>query len=368
MSAYPALMAGLLWAALATQTASAELALVHEFERNLGLFGISANGELLVFEQPLAEKSGCRLQPCDPYLHQIVVRNAATRQTISHIKVAFEGFRKVTIAFVPGREDILLRGRVPARKEDARTFFLWSPRTQAITELPLPAGHANLEFVRTLDDVRVLGTTGTSIVIWNRATNDITPVPEDSVTRIFAAGFFRKPVQDRLRSMVPDDASEIVHGHALSSDGKLLVIVSSTWRSSTFPADPVMTRFYLSAYDLSGERRLLRTRLFDEESRRGELIDHIATKVAISPEGNAVAFSYERQTDAFGYRRANRQPRFAVYGIPSGKHLGTVSHPAESVSQSVAAVVPAASGVLQFSPDNRYLYTTTRDTHCWKLP
>jgi hypothetical protein len=89
-----------------------------------------------------------------------------------------------------------------------------------------------------------------------------------------------------------------------------------------------------------------------------------------SPDGRTVAFSYER------YEAVNRllpglqrrEPRFAVYEQESLTHVGTVSHPKQTITDDGwASVSPAAGGTLLFSPDGQHLYTTAQATRQWRI-
>lgn len=342
--------------------------LLGNFGKNLGLFDISADGAMVVLEEPLfRERLSCQLRPCNAYHHRIVVKNALDRTTMAEAKIAFEGFQKIAIAFAPNREELLLRGRVTGLQEKPGMFFLWSPKTKAIQTIDLPASIARLEFVRMFEKDQILGRLGQKLVLWNWRTGDVRDITSNADVQLLAAEPFDKGVLAKLGITESEFRTDLIRGGALSSDGNYLALVIAEVPRKFFPERAQITPITLSVYDLRQKRRLFRQSMFEKEIREDEAINHVAGQVQFSPSGNAVAISYERQKPGFLSDRVNREARWAVYAVPSGNLLGVAQHPSDTVVESQAAVSPAAAGQLRFSPDGRYLYTTTTDTRLWKV-
>ena len=346
----------------------AELKLVSQFGRNLGLFDLSSDGALVLLEEPLPFKRvSCKdVKPCDPYLHRIVVKKTADRSTVADLRVAFEGFHSIALAFLPGGDEVLARGRVPGRQDKAGMFFLWSPRTQALRTVELPAGIADFEFEGMIDQDWGLGRVGQSFAAWNLRTGQTREIDRDADAVFAILG----PSESAITSIqiAADDLESLrFWGGVMSRDGRLLAVVASQ-PDRSFPQDPAVTPYQLFVYDLQEKKRVAQELMFPVEADFHHAVDHVAEQIEIAPSGDAIAISYDALFPSRWFSWVNREARWEVYSLPDGRRLGGAWHPGHTIfSWAGAALHGAASGKLRFSPDGTYLYTTSLDTRRWKI-
>jgi WD40 repeat protein len=82
----------------------------------------------------------------------------------------------------------------------------------------------------------------------------------------------------------------------------------------------------------------------------------IGTALAIAPDSRTMAVAYEK----------GRQPQVVLYDLETGKEVGRAVHPA--VKESREDPFAARIGKLAFTPDGKYLFSSTHDTFVWEVP
>lgn len=132
------------------------LRFVAEFGSRLGLFDISDDGALLAVHQNAGQIPCGRDPSCREVVHRIRVQRSIDRRTVNSLEMTFEGdFRWWVIAFVPGSQNLLLRGKRMG-SGDQPGFHEWNPMNGDWRRLPEPP--KGFEFVSFVDHSRILAT------------------------------------------------------------------------------------------------------------------------------------------------------------------------------------------------------------------
>jgi hypothetical protein len=334
MSRAAAAIVAMLWPA-AIVSGQPGVELQHEFRENLGIFDVSADGSQVLLHQNLkTRRVSCTLWPCGPYVHRILVEDTAQFRTVASIDLVFEGFERNVMAFLPGTDDVLLRGHRPGKL--GNQFLIWSPKTGRLPTAPIQVWDRHFEFVEVLEQNAVLLSARwlEQFFRWNPLTGEIHEIPKPPLRPYFKKGIL---------------------GAATNRDG-LACIVSGP------PESPV-----LECKQTPTDQPLFRVKLPPPVPETEGYWMHLPAQLAVSPAGNAVAVAFEVQTPAFGYERVNQKPKFAVYSIPGGNLIGLAEHPPVRSSISGAAVSSPIGGKLRFSPDGSHLYTTVKTARQWKV-
>lgn len=91
----------------------------------------------------------------------------------------------------------------------------------------------------------------------------------------------------------------------------------------------------------------------DEETFQSNMI---GTAQAIAPDSRTMAVAYEK----------GRQPQVVLYDLETGKEVGRGMHP--KVKKNRNDPFAARIGKLVFTPDGKYLFSSTHDTLVWEVP
>jgi WD40 repeat protein len=130
---------------------------------------------------------------------------------------------------------------------------------------------------------------------------------------------------------------------AFTPDGRRLLVASGT---NAFGGDD--TNGYLLFYDMKTYQLL----------RRMEVPEISA--IAVSPDNRKVAVAYTERPN-----QSSEQAVVLLYDIESAEKLGRASHP--SVRQRRSDPFAAKVSRLSFSPDGKYLLSSTYDTRVWRI-
>jgi hypothetical protein len=359
---------------------SETLPMLRQFERqNLGLMDLSTDGRLLLMHQYLRERtaSGARLQ-------RLSVIDGASGREVAAVKL--EPAEPRTMLFLPSSHEVLVSG-VLVEPAAGRGFLRWDPHSSRFRTL---AGldPAAFTFIQFLDADRLVGKRsgdaggntylsydlrsemtvpfdirsgeGYDYSMWERG---LTLSPDRTVVVGRARGglAFRQLQTDTAPRRL-EIASDRINAYVFSPDGALFIVVSAVTASGG--VDEI---FYLSAYDGATLRRILHQQILIGESTGPRGLEHVAKQIGMSPNGQWLVVGFDRLTTQlvfFDYSEA----RYAVYELPSGRHVGTVGHPRFKMASEWASVSPAQSGRLKFSPDGQSFYTTSEFTRQWQLP
>ncbi len=140
-------------------------------------------------------------------------------------------------------------------------------------------------------------------------------------------------------------------------DGRFLIVVAAT-TSVIVPATRRYLFFYdARTYELKRQLEVTSWDLPDPKNVSGVLIVSLGTAWTVSPDGHVIAVGY-RTTDA-------RQPFIVLYDLESGKELFRASYPPVRPRRDDPFLGTITS--LAFTPDGKYLISSTYDTRVWRI-
>jgi hypothetical protein len=146
-------------------------------------------------------------------------------------------------------------------------------------------------------------------------------------------------------------------------DGKLLLVVAS---NTTF--DKPETRRHLLFYDATSydvARELDITSWSPPVLREDVAVNSnvIGTAMAISPDSRFLAVGYTKE-EKKGFS-ITEQAHIVVYDLTTGEEVARASHP--QVKQQRSDPFAARIGKLAFTPEGKYLLSSTHDTLVWEI-
>ena len=273
-----------------------DIKLVHEF-KSMGLMDISSDGSPLAFHQHRSTD-----------LEKVIVKRSSDIRTVAELEVNF-GFRHWLIRFIPGTHELLLNGQFVKPKTEPG-YRRWNPETGTLQEVKGP--DSDFEFSAFIDDRRALAllyTNPASHAIWNVFTGELTPAKDRRADPGVGAAMLLTPQERKiLQNRFPSLKDRRVYNAARSASGNLVI---ASGPPSNSDVDPRKSEHYLGVFDFNTATPIRETRLFDDEHPEDKsgwlgqgryvdgLLGNIAYQMAISPDGRAVAMSYERDTVPF---------------------------------------------------------------------
>ena len=147
-----------------------------------------------------------------------------------------------------------------------------------------------------------------------------------------------------------------------TSDGKYLLVVAS---NTTY--DMAETQRYLLFYDTTNYE--ITKKLEVTSWKPPYLGDEVAMnsnylgKMAISPDSRMAAVGYTRKKK--NIFSTTEQAEIVLYDLLTGEELGRAAHPA--IRQKRDDPFAATIGKLAFTPDGKYLLSSTHDTRIWEI-
>ena len=143
-------------------------------------------------------------------------------------------------------------------------------------------------------------------------------------------------------------------------DGKFLVVLAA----NTFFDKPDTKRF-LYFYDTANYQI---ARQLDVTSWSPPVVNNervfqsnvMGTAIALAPDSRTIAVGYTKD------KSGTQQAQVVLYDLEQGREIGRATHPAikENRSDPFAAQI----GNLAFTPDGKYLLSSTNDTLVWEVP
>jgi len=165
--------------------------------------------------------------------------------------------------------------------------------------------------------------------------------------------------------------SEIVYGHAISADGKLIVVITGGGQPPGHYND---SSAYVNVLDAAScvalHRFELQLPMEVRADHTGLFKDDFAKHVAISPDNRrlAIAYGLKYKDDGIAY--------FGLYSLVDGRHLATLKGDSykggfwealrEMEAHASASFAPILGG-LRFSPDSRMLFGTSKFLRQWDI-
>ncbi len=371
----------ILFVLLLGQTAPSQketsLPIIKQFNKNkLGLMDISSDGKLLLLHQNIKEKRG----EVSVRMHRIRIFEAISQNEIATLK--FESDYPYMI-FLPNTHEVFFTETL--RQTKSKKFFkVWNPDTGKIRNLE-ELDAKDYAFVRVYDDKHLLMSVFNkedkkiSRELYNFIDRRLTPIDtrENELIRANKPYIF-SPDKNFIISLKDDD---ILIFQPLEDDTKSFSQETNLGKITSFeysPNEKYLTvisenikgkegiEFYLSIYNASDFKQISHKRIFIDEKIEERGLKHIGSQLGISPNSRWLIVGYDRLSSFFISYYS--QAKYAVFEIPSGRYVGTVSHPPIKKAENWADISPAQSGRLRFSIDSSSFYTTSSYAIQWKLP
>lgn len=340
-------------------------------KNNLGLMDISSDGKLLLLHQNIKEKR----ENVSVRMHRIRIFDAISQNEIATLK--FESDYPYMI-FLPNTHEVLFTETLRQTKSK-KTFKVWNPDTGKIRSLE-ELNSKNYEFEQIYDDKHLLMYVFNkedkkfSRTLYNFLNGGLTPIDirENEFTPVFSPDknfiisvkngdtlIFRS-LEDDAKSFSQKTNLGKITSYVYSPNKKYFAVTSENINGKEG------IEYYLSIYDASNFTQLSHKRIFIDEKIEKRGLKHIGSELGISPNSRWLIVGYDRLSSFFISYYS--QAKYAVFEIPSGRYVGTVSHPSVKKSENWADVSPAQSGRLKFSNDSSSFYTTSEYAIQWKLP
>lgn len=375
-------------------TGETTLKLVAEYKKN-DLADISADGRLLLFYQtnipmrshtiPLDGRRGKANQPpvSDDVLR--VVERESGRE-IGRVRVEFFPLEE---RFVPGAQQVFY-GEPKPRSGGKWQYKLWDVASGQ-TRMCLDAPEGNFSSATFLDQQHALGIVSQKedellgrLALADCTRTIISTADPTDPKKGFRSQLLLSPDKHHLtytldntleEALVRDitslkvikrikSPSGLFLGDAIyTPDGKFLLIVAS---NTIF--DKPETKRFLLFYDTTNyevARRLDITSWSPPNVRDDRAINSnvIGTAMAVSPDSRLLAVGYTKED-----RKAlstTEQAQVVLYNLTTGEEVARASHP--PVKQQRSDPFTAKIGKLAFTPDGKYLLSSTYDTRLWQL-
>jgi|GEM_PF-2134712 len=365
-----------------------------EYQRNI-LQDISADGGLLLFYQTSTPTrsytiplDGGRARANQPPTAGDVLRvvERASGREVGRIKVEF--FPE-SVQFIPGTQQVFYKE--PTSDKQKYLFKVWN---FSIGEAKACSGTdvTNFRYATVVDAQHALGAVlqenggeslskltlpdCTQTVIGSTDPADpknrvrsqpILSTTKNHLAYVLGSTLEEALVRDAITSNVVKrikSPSGLFLGDATyTPDGKHLLVVAST----TLNTDKPETKRYLLFYDTTSYevvRQLDITKWRPPDlSDRAIGSNQLGTVMTVSPDGRllAVGFTKEKQK-AF---TTTEQAQVALYDLVTGAEVARASHP--PVKQQRNDPFAAKVTQLAFTPDGKYLLSSTYDTRLWQL-
>ncbi len=376
----------------AVSNKEATLNLAAKYEKNI-LQDISLDGRLLLFYQTsLATRSyaiqlrGGQGKENQPPVYDDVLRvvDRKSGRELGRVKVEF--FPQ-TVQFIPGTSQVFYIE--PASNKQKHLFKVWNFATGEAKACS-DADATSFRYATVVDAQHALGAVlqksgGESLgrlalpECSINVTESVNPSDPTSMTR---NGFSRSPnnrflayvtsdeviVRDaatlRMLKRIKPPPGLILGNHpTFTPDGKFLLVVAS---NTIF--DNPKTKRYLIYYDTSSyevARRLDITSwspplLEDNQSVSSPLV---VTSLSVSPDSRLLAVGFTKQE-----RKGSliiEQAQIILYDLATGEEIARASHP--PINQQHNNPFAAKVTRLAFTPDGKYLLSSTHDTFVWEV-
>jgi WD40 repeat protein len=171
-------------------------------------------------------------------------------------------------------------------------------------------------------------------------------------------------------------------GRSLSytPDGKKLVFVTRYEAEDDKPSKNYLNMYDATTYNLFEERLILTEEiikpihtLFSKREVYLTKIKYAGDRLAISPDGRYVAVGYDRYEETKLPRLwdpflwAFQEGRVAIYEIKKRALVGTLNHPKSKEYYDYPILGSVLEGLV-FSPDGKYLISSSDNVKVWQLP
>jgi hypothetical protein len=348
--------------------------LVAEYKKN-SLEDVSSDGQLLLFYQsgkpvrtfslPLGGGKG-KTDQQESYNDVLRVVDRESGREIGRTGVRFYPSHE---QFIPGTRQVFYSEPKPD-PEVGEEYKLWDPnsgRTQMCLDGPEPVltrlvfldqqhvlatgarksgdVSGDLLFSLTLPDCKLTTIGPVDPTNPKAGAGGAVPSPNKRQLSYLAYGQVvvwdvqREEIVTRLTRPVPLGFGDQM---AYTPDGNLLIVDAHTRRSMDD------SESYILLYDTQTHQLV-----------RRQQVPGYTTALAVSPDSRTVAVAY------LDIRKDTEQGIVALYDIATGKELVAVTHP--RVKHDHNDPWAAEIGRVAFTPDGRYLLSSTYDTRIWKI-
>lgn len=162
-----------------------------------------------------------------------------------------------------------------------------------------------------------------------------------------------------IKEVLPPTGLRLGEQIKYTPDGKFLVVVASNT-----VVDNADTKRYLLFFDANNYAFV---RQMDITSWSPPIIEkdvvhesnYVGTAMAISPDSNLIAIGFTRK------QKTEEQAEVVLYDLKNGEELARASYPAIKINRDDPFA--ARIGKLIFTPDGKYLLSSTHDTLLWEL-
>jgi len=153
----------------------------------------------------------------------------------------------------------------------------------------------------------------------------------------------------------PPDALDFADDAAYTPDGKLLIVAARSEKGEDRPNDESYYKQYLLVYETNGYKLVRRIESPSEFWTRYRL--------AVSPDSRLLAVGYWTEENKF--LQSYQQAHIVLYDITTGREVGRALH--SRVKAKRTNPFAAMLSRLVFTPDGKYLLSSTADTRIWKI-
>mgnify|MGYP001492288829 CR=1 FL=1 len=368
------------------------LRLVAEYKHDI-LCDISSDGRLVLFYRSLYPTRSYRIyggwvkanQP-EVYDDELRVVDLRDGREVSRIRVEFFPENE---QFIPGTRQVFY-GEPKPRSGGRRQYRVWDV-VSGQTRICLDAPEGNFSSVRFLNHQHALGVVsqqeGESLgrLILEGCTRQIIAAADPSDSKKGVRGqlalspdrcHLAYTLDSTLKEALVRDAatlkvikriespSGLFLGDAIyTPDGKFLLVVAS---NTIF--DKPETKRYLLFYDTTNYevvRRLDVTSWSQPDVRDDRAVSSnvVGTAMAVSPDSRMLAVAYT--SEERGVFSTIEQAHVVLYDLASGSELARASHPA--IRQRRDDPFAARVNRIAFTPDGKYMLTSTYDTRVWRI-
>jgi WD40 repeat protein len=347
-----------------------------EYKSNI-LQDISTDGRWLLFYQTSTPtrsqtipQGGNRARANQPSTSDDVLRvvERSSGRELGRIKVEF--FPE-SVQFIPGTQQVFYKE--PASNKQKYLFKVWN-FSKGEAKACSDADVTNFRYATVVDAQHALGTVleengGESLgklTLPECARTIISPVdPEYPQGKVWGGvavsldkRFLAYTIYAGSEVIIWDTANKRVAKNlspaplsfwdkpAYTPDGKLLIVIAGT-----NAVGGKNTKSYLLVYD---------TRTY-QQVRRLEV--PAVSAFAVSPDSQVLAVGYTKEEKKASI--TTEQAQLVLYNLMTGKEVGKASHP--PVKQQRSDPFAAKITQLAFTPDGRYLLSSTYDTRLWQL-
>jgi hypothetical protein len=376
----------------ATAKQATELKLVAEYKSNL-LQDISADGKLLLFYQSAAPARTFTIpigngrfsgnqQPTHDDVLRVVERESG--REMGRVRV---GFFPQNVQLVPGTQQVFYVE--PSNTRQKYVFTIWDFFTGYVRACS-DENALNFRYAKFLNGRYALGAVlqinggellGKLSLPECHVTTDESVDPSNLKSMMTAGGNLSHDkrslayvTSDELiirdvtglkiiKLMRPPPGLIFGASPLYTSDGKYLLIVAT---NTIF--DKPETKRFLLLYDTTNfeiARRLDITRssppIFRDDSAVSSPL--FLTAITVSPDSRLLAFGYTKESP--NTRSKTVQAQVVLYDLIIGKEVGRAVHPSTKLKRNDPFA--AKIGQLAFTPDGKYLLSSTYDTRVWLI-